>query len=113
MNKCKLKKGDRIYECRFQQAILTELITNPEFVVQKDGDWLFITDETDTAQLFRDINPATYLPSIYSTYVGQEAEPSEEQKASLYYSMLKETIISKSPSTENDDYLDHTAKRVL
>jgi len=53
--------------------------------------WMPDKDETDTAQLFRDINPATYIPSLYSTYVGQEAEPSEEQKASLYYSMLKET----------------------
>ena len=41
MSKCKLKKGDRIYECRCQQAILTELITDPEFIVQNDGDRLW------------------------------------------------------------------------
>ena len=38
MGKCKLKKGDRIYECRCQQAILTELVTDPEFYIQGDGD---------------------------------------------------------------------------
>ena len=30
----KLKKGDRIYECRYREATLTELITDPELVVQ-------------------------------------------------------------------------------
>ena len=34
MEKCKLKKGDRIYECRYHEAILTELITDPELLVQ-------------------------------------------------------------------------------
>ena len=32
--KCKLKKGDRIYECRYREAILTELITDPELTIQ-------------------------------------------------------------------------------
>lgn len=31
---CKLKKGDRIYECRYHEAILIELITDPELLVQ-------------------------------------------------------------------------------
>ena len=34
MEKCKLKKGDRIYECRCQKAILIELLTDPELLVQ-------------------------------------------------------------------------------
>lgn len=34
MEKCKLKKGDRIYECRYHEATLTELITDPELLVQ-------------------------------------------------------------------------------
>lgn len=34
MTKCKLKKGDRIYECRYHEATLTELITDPELQVQ-------------------------------------------------------------------------------
>ena len=34
MAACKLKKGDRIYECRYHQAVLTELITDPELSVQ-------------------------------------------------------------------------------
>ena len=38
MGNCKLKKGDRIYECRCRQSILTELVTDPEFYVQGDGD---------------------------------------------------------------------------
>ena len=31
---CKLKKGDRIYECRYYEATLTELVTDPELLVQ-------------------------------------------------------------------------------
>ena len=34
MAACKLKKGDRIYECRYHEATLTELITDPELLVQ-------------------------------------------------------------------------------
>ncbi len=34
MAACKLRKGDRIYECRYQEATLTELITDPELRVQ-------------------------------------------------------------------------------
>ena len=38
MAACKLKKGDRIYECRYHEATLTELITDPELHVQ-GSDW--------------------------------------------------------------------------
>lgn len=55
--------------------------------------WMPKKDNTDTAQLFRAINPATYFPPIYSTYVGQEAEPDNEQIESLYNSMLAETDV--------------------
>jgi hypothetical protein len=55
--------------------------------------WMPDKDETDTAQLFRAINPATYFPPIYSTYVGQEAEPDNGQTESLYNSMLAETDV--------------------
>ena len=34
MEKCKLKKGDRIYECRYHEATLTELIEDPKLRVQ-------------------------------------------------------------------------------
>lgn len=34
MAKCKLKKGDRIYECRYHEAILTELVTDPVLTIQ-------------------------------------------------------------------------------
>ena len=34
MAACKLKKGDRIYECRYREATLVELITDPELRVQ-------------------------------------------------------------------------------
>ena len=34
MAACKLKKGDRIYECRYQESTLTELMTDPELLVQ-------------------------------------------------------------------------------
>lgn len=34
MEKCKLKKGGRIYECRCHEATLTELIENPKLRVQ-------------------------------------------------------------------------------
>lgn len=34
MEKCKLKRGDRIYECRYHEATLTELITDPELLIQ-------------------------------------------------------------------------------
>lgn len=37
MEKCKLKKGDKIYECRYREATLTELITDPELCVQGSG----------------------------------------------------------------------------
>ena len=37
MAKCKLKKGFRIYECRYHEATLTELTTDPELTVQEDG----------------------------------------------------------------------------
>ena len=41
MEKCKLKKGDRIYECRYHEATLTELITDPELSVQGSGSHLW------------------------------------------------------------------------
>ena len=45
MEKCKLKKGDRIYECRYHEATLIELITDPELLVQGSDShywhWLF------------------------------------------------------------------------
>ena len=31
---CKLKKGDRIYECRYHESTLTELVTDPELKIQ-------------------------------------------------------------------------------
>ena len=34
MAKCKLKKGDRIYECQYHEATLTELITDPQLRIQ-------------------------------------------------------------------------------
>ena len=34
MAACKLKKGDRIYECRYHEATLTELIEDPKLRVQ-------------------------------------------------------------------------------
>ena len=34
MAACKLKKGDRIYECSCREATLIELITDPELLVQ-------------------------------------------------------------------------------
>jgi len=34
---CKLKKGDRIYECRYREATLVELVTDPEVLVQASG----------------------------------------------------------------------------
>ena len=37
MDKCKLKKGDRIYECRYHEATLTELVTDPELLIQGSG----------------------------------------------------------------------------
>ena len=37
MEKCKLKRGDRIYECRYHEATLTELITDSELLVQGSG----------------------------------------------------------------------------
>lgn len=37
MAACKLKKGDRIYECRYHESTLTELITAPELRVQGDN----------------------------------------------------------------------------
>ena len=35
MDKCKLKKGDKIYECQYHEATLIELITDPELLVQE------------------------------------------------------------------------------
>ena len=37
MANCKLKKGDRIFECRYREATLVELVTDPELVIQKDN----------------------------------------------------------------------------
>ena len=34
---CKLKKGDRVYECRYREATLLELITDPELRMQGSG----------------------------------------------------------------------------
>ena len=41
MGKCKLKKGDRIYECRYREAVLTELLTSPELTIQQSGSHLW------------------------------------------------------------------------
>ena len=53
MKVCELKKGDRIYECKYQQAVLTELLTDPVAETQNDGShywrWkarIVDTDET-------------------------------------------------------------------
>ena len=37
MAACKLRKGDRIYECRYFEATLVELLTDPLLRVQHDG----------------------------------------------------------------------------
>ena len=37
MGKCKLRKGDRVYECRYRQAVLVELVSNPVMSIQHDG----------------------------------------------------------------------------
>ena len=37
MKVCELKKGDRLYECKYHQAVLTELMTNPIAETQGDG----------------------------------------------------------------------------
>ena len=34
MKMCKLRKGDRIYECRYHEATLTELLEDPKLCVQ-------------------------------------------------------------------------------
>ena len=34
MAACKLKKGDRIYECRYHESTLIELMTDPELLLQ-------------------------------------------------------------------------------
>ena len=34
MAECNLKKGDRIYECRYHEVTLVELVTDPEMLVQ-------------------------------------------------------------------------------
>ena len=36
MAACKLKKGDRIYECKYHRSILTELLTDPVAEIQHD-----------------------------------------------------------------------------
>lgn len=53
MAKCKLKKGDRIYECRYREATLTELITDPEVRVQSDGSafWHWQAKIVSTGQI--------------------------------------------------------------
>lgn len=35
----KLKKGDRVYECRGKQAVMIEIMTKPKCTVQNDGDF--------------------------------------------------------------------------
>ena len=37
MAACMLRKGDRIYECRYHESTLTELVTDPELRVQGDN----------------------------------------------------------------------------
>ena len=84
MNKCKLKKGDRIYECRYQQVILTELITDPEFFVQGDGDryWHWQAKIVNTGEIVEygisEQDPA-YGPKLFRKNVYEvgysEAEP--------------------------------------
>lgn len=37
MATCKLKKGDRIYECKYHRSVLTELLTDPVMEIQHDG----------------------------------------------------------------------------
>jgi len=84
MNKCKLKKGDRIYECRYQQALLTELITDPEFFVQGDGDqfWHWQAKIVKTGEIIEygisEQNPA-YGPKLFRKNVYEvgysDAEP--------------------------------------
>lgn len=37
MAACKLKKGDRIFECKYHMAVLTELLTDPVAEIQHDG----------------------------------------------------------------------------
>ncbi len=57
MAACKLKKGDRIYECRYREATLIELITDPELRVQGGAShywhWKAKVIETNS----RNVNP--------------------------------------------------------
>lgn len=39
MEICKLKKGDRLYDCQGRQAVIIELMTKPKCTVQSDGDF--------------------------------------------------------------------------
>ena len=84
MGKCKLKKGDRLYECRSQQAILTELVTDPEFYVQGDGDrfWHWKAKIVKTGEIveygiseeYPEYGPKLFRKDLYK-YGYCEAEP--------------------------------------
>lgn len=53
MAACKLKKGDRIYECKYHRSILTELLTDPVAEIQHDGVrfWKWTAKIVDTSDV--------------------------------------------------------------
>ena len=51
MAACKLKKGDRIYECRYHEATLTELITDPELFDSHYWRWKARVIETNSGNV--------------------------------------------------------------
>ena len=84
MKKCKLKKGDRIFECRNQKAILTELITDPQFFVQRDSSrfWHWearIIETGEVAEYGIDEESPEYGPKLFRKNVYEvgysDAEP--------------------------------------
>ena len=84
MATCKLKKGDKIYECRYREGTLIELITDPILEIQPGGShyWHWQAKIVSTGQIIDygiseeapQYGPHLYRQNIYEVGIGN-AEP--------------------------------------
>ncbi len=118
MEKCKLKKGDRIYECRYREATLTELIEDPQVRVQ-GGDshywhWKARVIETSSYNVapgdvveYGILEEAShYGPSLYRQNV-YEVGADNAERILPPFDTTRETVIKKVSIADDVEILGH------
>lgn len=118
MEKCKLKKGDRIYECRYHEATLTELIEDPKLRVQGEDShywhWKARVIETNSHNVvpgdiveFEILEEAPqYGPRLYRQNVYEVGVDKAEQVLPPF-DTTREVVIRKVSISDDIEILGH------